>query len=905
RALPFVIALEAGMAWYGLGQRMSTTFAITAGTAVECLVAWWGFTRPSFRRASERGPDLAPRLALIALVVGAAGATTAWSIERLWSPQPIILDRAWLMWTLSDAGTLICFLPLALVVLGLTDGRSYAPPRARVEAVALFLVTVAVGWSHVIAETVLQGLVLPGLMLGIVPVAWAATRFGLTYTVWVMALLTFATFTGMKLHPGDLFGGRDALTRQFVLEGNLVVLTLVGLFGAQVIEAERRARAHLTRMSEELRVQVEHVRLSQRSGRTGSWDCALDGSGMVWSEELYVLLRLDRASFPPSFENLERAMTPAARETTVAALQAVRDGARYSVHTAQFDWADGSRTWHAVRWEVMDTPQGARLVATHTDITDQIERRQAAEHMAALVGSSGEAILAVDEEARVRNWNAAAERLFGWTSAEAVGRTFLDLVQVTEQASQRARIASAFRDGRAGAEVLKMRSCSGRILHVNTSMLPVRDATGRITEIAVLCMDLTRQHELENQLLQAQKMEIMGRLTGSIAHDFNNLLTAILGFSTLARERVKQDAVAHGEIAQVVQAAERATALTQRLLSFSRPSQGRAERFALDPALQQLEPLLRRLLGEGTELVLDLHSAGAWVKLDPTQFEQVLLNLVVNARDAMPFGGHIRVETRRMPEGVLRQAGPAMGSAGPGVTIRVMDTGEGMDDATRERIFEPFFTTKDSGRGTGLGLSTVLAIVQEGGGAISVQSTPGEGTCFAVQLPEVDPGMIAHLEPPAPRAPDGHGERILVVEDEPLVRELMLAALGPAGYRVEAVGSAELALERILADEVGYALVVSDVMLPRMTGIELARQLHKRRPTLPLLLLSGHGEAVREARLTVPFLTKPFGNDELLDMIARLIGVRGPAPTPTDASRVSPAASSAPDSPHEVARSEP
>ncbi|MEY4375130.1 MAG: hypothetical protein RL760_1297, partial [Candidatus Eisenbacteria bacterium] len=348
---------------------------------------------------------------------------------------------------------------------------------------------------------------------------------------------------------------------------------------------------------------------------------------------------------------------------------------------------------------------------------------------------------------------------------------------------------------------------------------------------------------------------------------------------------------------------ERATALTQRLLAFSRPGSGRSERFALDPALQQLEPLLRRLLGEGTDLVLDLRSAGAWVKLDTTQFEQVLLNLVVNARDAMPFGGHIRLETRRMSEGLLRLAGPAMGSAGPGVCIRVMDTGEGMDDATRERIFEPFFTTKDSGRGTGLGLSTVLAIVQEGGGAISVQSTPGEGTCFTVQLPEVEPGAIAHPHASVPRLADGHGERILVVEDEPLVRELMLAALGPAGYRVEAVGSAELALERILADEVGYALVVSDVMLPRMTGIELARQLHQRRPMLPLLLLSGHGEAVREARLTVPFLTKPFGNDELLEMIARLIGVRGP--TPTDAVAVSPAAPSAPGSSHEVARSEP
>ncbi len=881
--LPIVFVLQLGMAWHGLGHRWPLAFAVALGGALECALAWWGMNTPEFRRATRHGPDLAPRLAMLAFVAGLVGASATLVLERVLAHESVLGWRAWFMWAMSDAGRLVFFIPPALVLLGRTEARAEAEPRARAEWLGLFGCALAVGWSHVLAETLVGGFLMPGLMLGVVPVVWAATRFGLIQTVAVLTLITFTTFTSMRVHPGDLFLGQDAVTRLFVVVGNLVALTLVGLVAAQIIEAERRARLGLERLSEELRLQVEHVRRSQRSGRTGSWDCALDGSHMVWSDEMYVLLRLDRTSVAPSFTLLERAMTPTARETTAAALQAIREGARHSMHTVQFDWSDGSSTWHAVRWEVMDTPQGPRLVATHTDITDRLERRQATEQMAALVGSSGEAIFAVHEDLSIRKWNAAAERLFGWSADDAIGRGLLELVKPTEHGAQRARITAAFRDGRAGAEVVEMRSGCGRALHVNTSLLPVRDATGRITEVAVLCLDLTRQHELEHQLLQAQKMEIMGRLTSGIAHDFNNLLTAIHGFSTLLRERVKGDPVAHGEVTQVMQAADRAAALTQRLLSFSRPRPSSSERFAVDAALQQLEPMLRRLVGDGTDLVLDLRASGAWIKIDTSQFEQVILNLVVNARDAMPFGGYLRLETQRMSEGLLRRSGPAMGSAGPGVCIRVVDTGEGMDDATRERIFEPFFTTKDAGRGTGLGLSTVLAIVQESGGVVSVQSAPGEGTCFTVQLPEVEAGVFVQPAVAMPHPADGRGERILVVEDEPLVRELMLAAVGGAGYRVEAVGSAELALERILADEEGYAIVVSDVMLPRMTGIDLVRQLRARRPDLPVLLLSGHGDAVREARLTVPFLTKPFGNDVLLDTIARLI--RASAPVAPDAAQ--------------------
>ena len=869
--LPAIFLVEWAMARFGLGASRVVPIATALGATLEVWVASLLFERPSFRRATRLGPDFAPRLAFMALVAAGVGATVTSVVAHRFDPASRVTITSWLSWWLGDAGTLITFMPLAFVLVGWTEGDLHLKRRSVFESLLLFGTAALVGWSHVLSETVLGGYMLPGLMLAVVPVLWAASRYGFVQTAWVLAILTFTTFTGMQMHPEDVRRVEPWLSQRFVLQGNLVVLALAGLTAARILEAERRARIRLMRVGEEMRVQLEHIRLSQRSGRTGSWDSALDGSEMVWSDEMYVLLRRDRIALNASFQHLQDDMTSASREITTLALESIRAGSRHAVHTVQFEWPDGTCSWHAVRWEVMESPDGLRLVATHTDITDTVERRQTAEHMSAIVGSTGDAIVGVDVAGVILNWNAAAGRLFGLTPGAERGATIFDHIMSIDRESQRERLAAAFTGERSGAEVLSMTHADGQILHVNTRLLPVREASGVVRELAIVCSDLTRQHQLEQQLLQAQKMEIMGRMTSSIAHDFNNLLTGILGFAALVRERVTADRQTHAEVEYVLSAANRAASLTQRLLAFSRSRPSSMERFPVDAAVLQLEPLLRRLLSERHELVLDRCAQDAWVKLDEVQFEQVLLNLVVNARDAMPMGGRIRIETERAPDVLLGQHGAALGFTSPGVSIRVRDTGQGMDEATRERIFEPFFTTKDAGRGTGLGLSTVLAIVQDGGGTIGVQSTPGEGTCFTVLLPEVAPGVLSLPAPTTTSHAIGHGERILIVEDEPLVREFMLTALGPSGYRVEAVSSAELALERVVEHRTDFALLITDVMLSRMTGFDLAREVRERCPGMPVLLLSGHGESVLQGRRDLPFLAKPFTPEELYEQVALLI----------------------------------
>ena len=489
--LPAIFLVEWAMARFGLGASRTAPIATAFGASLEVWVASQLFERPSFRRATRNGPDFAPRLAFMALVASGVGATVASIAAHRFDPASRVTITSWLAWWLGDAGTLITFMPLAFVLVGWTEGDVHLKGRSVFESLLLFGTAALVGWSHVLAETVLGGYMLPGLMLAVVPVLWAASRYGFVQTAWVLAILNFATFTGMQLHPEDVRRVEPWLSQRFVLQGNLVVLALAGLTAAQVLEAERRARIRLTRVGEEMKVQLEHIRLSQRSGRTGSWDSALDGHEMVWSDEMFVLLRLDRTSSEASLEHLQQAMTPASREITRLAMESIRTGSRHAVHTVQFEWPDAPCSWHAVRWEVMESPDGPRLVATHTDITDTIERRQTVDHMSAIVGSTGDAIIGVDGNGVILNWNAAAERLFGFAHDTARGTKLLDHVLSVDRPSQAERIAAVFAGDPSGAEVLSMTAADGRILHVNTRMLPVREASGAIREVAIVCSDLT------------------------------------------------------------------------------------------------------------------------------------------------------------------------------------------------------------------------------------------------------------------------------------------------------------------------------------------------------------------------------------------------------------------------------
>ncbi len=452
--------------------------------------------------------------------------------------------------------------------------------------------------------------------------------------------------------------------------------------------------------------------------------------------------------------------------------------------------------------------------------------------------------------------NAAACGLYGYTSQEFTGMT-LDAVETPEEAG---RFLEELRNtARPAAGAWHHRDCRGRLIDVEIAVHEIQYG-GRTAALAVV-MDITGRRQLEDQLRQAQKMEAIGMLTGGVAHDFNNLLTIINGYSQLILAKAPKDDPNRHSAEQIVKAAERAGELTSQLLAFSRRRAAQPKPLDLNAVVSRLSTMMKRLIGDDIELRLALGEELGRVMADAGQIEQVLLNLAVNSRDAMPRGGVLTIETvNARVERDPRGRAPALKS-GPYVLLMVSDTGCGMDEATRARIFEPFFTTKSAGAGTGLGLFTVAGIVKRSGGAVDVLSSPGGGTCFQVYLPLVE--RRAAAEPPPERVTAARGaETILLVEDEEMVRALLRETLEAKGYQV--LEAADPARARALADACRgrIHLLITDVVMPNASGPDLARALLRQRPDMKVLYISGHSESAIERRGVksrhAAFLPKPF-----------------------------------------------
>ena len=373
--------------------------------------------------------------------------------------------------------------------------------------------------------------------------------------------------------------------------------------------------------------------------------------------------------------------------------------------------------------------------------------------------------------------------------------------------------------------------------------------------------EMKRREDLEKQLIQAQKMEAVGRLAGGVAHDFNNLLTVILGYNEMLRDHLKDDPVGTDYVAEVMQASDRAAALTNQLLAFSRRQVSVPRMVDLNDLVRNIDKMLRRIIGEDIRLDLRLDPSTAPVEVDPGHIDQVIMNLAVNSRDAMPAGGQLVIETARVDlteEYAASHLSPAPGTY---ALVTVSDTGIGMDSATMARIFEPFFTTKEQGKGTGLGLSIVYGIVKQNGGEILVYSELGRGTVFKIYLP-VASGSV-QPQPAVPKEPAQAGSgAILLVEDEDQVRNLTRAMLQRQGYQVFDFGSGAAALEFLQRSSEAVDLLISDIVMPHMSGMELAREATKARPGLRVLLMSGYTETSVSSQGMLAagtvFIHKPF-----------------------------------------------
>jgi two-component system, cell cycle sensor histidine kinase and response regulator CckA len=424
----------------------------------------------------------------------------------------------------------------------------------------------------------------------------------------------------------------------------------------------------------------------------------------------------------------------------------------------------------------------------------------------------------------------------------------------------------------------------GATRRINARGFPIRDLAGQVYRFAVIAQDMSERRNLELQLVQAQKMEAVGRLAGGVAHDFNNLLTAINGYSELALQRLSQRDPLYLDIEEIRKAGERAAGLTRQLLAFSRKQVLQPRVINLNASVADTERLLKRLIGEDIELVTSLGENLGSVKADPGQIEQVIVNLAVNARDAMSKGGRLILTTSdvELDEAYARLHPEAR--AGRYVLLAVTDTGTGMTDAVKEHLFEPFFTTKEPGKGTGLGLAMAHGIVKQSGGHIGVYSELGVGTTFKVYLPRVDvpADVVVRINERRERGT----ETILLVEDELVVRALATTILRGAGYTVLQARRGEEALLLAEKHPATIHLVVSDLIMPGMNGLELARRLGSIKPGLRTLFMSGYTDtAILNGGMLdseTPFISKPFTTSALLRKVREVLSVElGSSPAMT------------------------
>ena len=479
------------------------------------------------------------------------------------------------------------------------------------------------------------------------------------------------------------------------------------------------------------------------------------------------------------------------------------------------------------------------------------------------------AMFVLDQHGRVATWQVGAEHVFGYTGDEMTDEPADTLFDMTPEEFA-ALLADARRAGHAEHEGACRRRDAARFMGI-TTIRPLESEPGDPPGFVAVTHDVTERRNLQARLQQSQKMEAIGQLAGGIAHDFNNQLTAILGYAQWLQRELNGQPERKEEVGEIQRAAERAASLTRQLLSFSRKQMSRPSAVHLSELVNELLPMLRRVIGEHVKVVAEAPENAGSVLGDRTQLEQVVLNLAVNARDAMPRGGQVTI--RVAP--VLVAAAFAPGELAPGrhVLLEVDDTGTGMDRTTLSHIFEPFFTTKEFG-GTGLGLATVYGIVKQMGGAIRVESEVAQGTTFRLYFPETLEREAPKPEEPVAEILEGH-ETILVVEDDDVVRTFMKRALERAGYHVLVAEHPEagLAVAKMCPDRIDLA--ITDIGLPGMSGLEFVRELASIQSSVPALYISGYADAVLAREGTRPkashFLQKPFSAADLLKRVRQVL----------------------------------
>jgi len=667
---------------------------------------------------------------------------------------------------------------------------------------------------------------------------------------------------------------------------------VITLLQTRALTAARRLGAELQVAERRLRRANERFELAASAVGSAIYDWNLQDGTMAWTQGLTEMCgyRLDEVD--ATYDWWIERVHPDERARVEARFQAaMADGHDFEAD-CRFRARDGHYLDVLSRGRFVRDAGGrpVRVVGSMADVSERkrgesVLRDSEARHRAVLE-SAMDAFVGMDREGRLIEFNPAAERMFGRARADVIGRELAELI-----------IPPSFRDAHRRGLARYLATGEHALLGGRVEVSAQRaDGTEFPVELTVTVVkmegppafnayirDLTEQKRadaargsLEMQLQQAQKMEAVGRLAGGVAHDFNNLLTVISGRAHMLLSRLKPGEPMHRDVDLIQKTSQRAVALTSQLLAFSRKQVVQPRVLELGPLVADLVPMLQRMIGENMELTVEPVEGTGRVKADPSQMQQVLMNLAVNARDAMPDGGRIRVSIRDVlvdePAALHRSNLPP----GPYVALAVGDTGTGMSAETAAHIFEPFFTTKEQGKGTGLGLSTVYGIIEQSRGHIEVQSVIGQGTTFTIHLPRVEEAPAAGAPPPdAARRLRTTSRTVLVVDDEPEVLELAAEILKRVGYSVLEAPDGAAALEVARRHEGEIHLLVTDMVMPGMSGRDLTERLRAIRNALPVLYISGYvQDAAARAALGgehSAFVAKPFTPELFTDRVRELL----------------------------------
>jgi PAS domain S-box-containing protein len=691
---------------------------------------------------------------------------------------------------------------------------------------------------------------------------------------------SFDAYAGLPLRAGDgeVMGLIGGYARRAIRDPAWM-RSLLGGFASHATDGLHRRTAGL-----ELRANQDRFEALARHSQDLLTETDSQGNLTYASDAAMALLGYRREELVgrPIFDFVH----PEDRRVTADSFEALLSGREPPCHVTRALHADGSWRWLESRVSGFTAADGSfRVLSLSRDITQQRYDTLGRNLLYSVVQQGADLVLVCEIDTTIRYANAVATRLLAAAGDSSIeGQSLLSFLAPHDASTLELEVLPQLEEiGGWSGEIELLRPDSTEPLPTEASVFLFSDPDASTRPLlAVTLHDITERRaaeavlrETESRLGQAQKMEAVGRLAGGIAHDFNNLLTAIIGYGDLLLDELGPDHRARRDAEEILNAAERAGGLTRQLLAFSRRQVLQPELIDLNRIVADIDRLIRRLIGEDIQIVTMQDGGLAPILADPSQIEQVILNLVVNARDAMPHGGRLEIETHNLTLERPMRTDSGLLEAGDYVELRVRDTGVGMDAATHARMFEPFFTTKTPDRGTGLGLATVYGIVSQSGGQIEAESRLGEGSTFHVYLPTAKRQRIQRKPEEPVEAAVGGEETILLVEDSDVVRGLVERTLRAAGYRVLTTDSATGALRHCSRHPDPIALLLTDVVLPRIDGPEIALRAREIRPTLRVLFMSGfseeklleHGIAREEPNL----IAKPFTPSDLLHAIRRVL----------------------------------